>query len=334
MHFIALGRELVRRSHTVFFLTDNRRTADDPDMEVLAWPSGRPTRPVDAVFLAKLIRKRRPDCLLANFGSVNVMTIVGWAMQVPHRIVWHHTLTSQIPEAAKWKIRRRRVVLRRATHLVPVSMAATEDLVDVFGVPARKCSVHPYSLAVPLVQRSRKPKGFLCPSRFHESKGQDVLIRAVARLPHTTVDFVGPGDATPFYELAKSLGVESRCKFLGSESHDSILERMAGSLATVVPSRSDARPIVVMESLAVGTPVIASRAGGIPEIFRDSIHGNLVPPEDPDSLAQALSMMTPERSHQLGAAAKDYFSEHYEQGTVVTKLADWLENLVVHPKGT
>jgi glycosyltransferase involved in cell wall biosynthesis len=82
-----------------------------------------------------------------------------------------------------------------------------------------------------------------------------------------------------------------------------------------------------MESLAVGTPVIAYRAGGIPEIFRDSIHGDLVPPEDPHSLARALSMMTPERSYQLGVAAKNYFAEHYEQGTVVTKLADWLERL-------
>lgn len=327
MHFIALGRELVRRSHRVSFLTDNRQTADDPDIEVLAWPSGRPTRPVDAVFLAKLIRKRRPDYLLANFGSDNVMTMVGWMMHVPHRIVWHHTLTSQIPEAAAWKIGRKRVVLRRATHLVPVSRAATEDLADVFGVPAHKCSVHPYSLVVPVVQRSREPRGFLCPSRYHETKGQDVLIRAVARLARTTVDFVGPGDATPYRELAKSLGVQSRCNFFGVESHDSILERMAERLATVVPSRSDARPIVVMESLAVGTPVIASRAGGISEIFRDGIDGELVPPDDPVNLARALSKMTPERSHLLGAAARDYFAEHYEQGLVVTTLADWLESL-------
>ena len=85
--------------------------------------------------------------------------------------------------------------------------------------------------------------------------------------------------------------------------------------------------MVAIESLAAGTPLVASRVGGIAEIFRDGIDGYLVTPDDPDELAAKLTEISAAKTEAMGAAARDYLLEHYEQSKVVATHADWLENL-------
>jgi len=94
-HFKAIGDELVRRGHRVIILISGRVT----DLEVwsgnplvFTWPSKRPTKIKDALFAHKLFTRYHPDCLIANFGAGNVMTIVGWLTGAPVRVVWYHTL--------------------------------------------------------------------------------------------------------------------------------------------------------------------------------------------------------------------------------------------------
>ena len=169
---------------------------------------------------------------------------------------------------------------------------------------------------------------FLCVGRLHNMKGQDVLVRAVARAPGVQVDFIGPGDSRSLIALARTLGVESRCRFIGLMDHAAVVRAMGDALATVIPSRIDNRPMVAIESLAAGTPVLASRVGGIPEIFRDGIDGFLVKPDDPDEIAAKLIEMSAAKAEAMGAAARQYFLEHYEQNKVVTTCANWLEELV------
>ena len=325
-HFIALGRELSARGHTVTIVTDNHRRVEDPDLEVLAWPSGRPTRLRDARFLLRFVQKRKPDCFIANFSTVNVMTVIGYLRNVPRRIVWYHTLLNALPDSRKWHVYRRRVVLRLATHVIPVSEAAKADVVVNYGISPHRCSVHHLSLSDPGVMTHARDR-FLCVGRLHESKGQDVLIRALAHAPGVQVDFIGPGDSRSLRTLAAALGVESRCRFVGLMEGASVVRAMGNGLATVIPSRIDNRPMVAIESLAAGTPLVASRVGGIPEIFRDGIDGYLVTPDDPDELAAKLTGISAAKAEAMGAAGRDYFLEHYEQSKVVATHADWLENL-------
>jgi glycosyltransferase involved in cell wall biosynthesis len=99
---------------------------------------------------------------------------------------------------------------------------------------------------------------------------------------------------------------------------------MASSRATIVPSRSDALPLTAIESMAVGTPVVASAVGGLPELVRDGVDGLLVPPEDPAALAQAMREVTP----AMGERARERFLEAFSLTSSAPARARQLENLV------
>jgi glycosyltransferase involved in cell wall biosynthesis len=165
-------------------------------------------------------------------------------------------------------------------------------------------------------------------------KGQDVLIRALSRLrqslPDVTVDFLGDGPHLETYRrLADRLGVLDACRFRGSVHHDDVLKAMASAAATVVPSRTDSFPMVCVESLAVGTPVVASRVGGIPEAVRDTVDGFLTAPEDDEDLADRLGTLLGDTGlrESMGRNARERFLSRFEQRQNVVDQADWLETI-------
>ncbi|EEF63169.1 glycosyltransferase family 4 protein [Pedosphaera parvula] len=349
-HFVALANELVRRGEQVVILAPHRRL----DLEdhtanpaIYTWPSERPTRIVDMLFLFRLIRKYRPACMISNFGAVNIMMLTGWLTRVPARIAWYHTISGQLAQdnvAPQWRQKllrlRKRVVYRAATHVAANSVASAKDVQETYGVLASKCSVLFNSLADPKLTTQLKDlhpeKGrFVCVGRLFPSKGQDVLIRALAILKSKTasfhVDFVGDGPAlVDLQQLARSLGVEKHCTFVGRLAHPKVLNRMATAVATIVPSRNEAFGLVNIESMAVGTPIIASKVGGIVEIVRDGVDGFLVSPDDPQSLADKLYalMSNPDLRREMSLNARKRFLATFEQHHVIQQQADWLEAIM------
>jgi len=235
---------------------------------------------------------------------------------------------------------RKRLVYGLATEIVAVSRAGSEDVGHLYRQPERKLRVFANSLADPFPSATaREGNGsvarLVCAAQFTFAKGQDVLIRALASLtvlhPQVLVEFLGDGPAKDScIELAGNLGVLSRCRFEGSVRHEAVLQRMRSAAVTVLPSRCDNCPLVIIESLAVGTPVIASCVGGIPEIVRDGIDGFLVPPEDPPSLAAKLSQVLsdPALRQRMQANARQRFLSQFEQRRAVEQQADWLESIV------
>lgn len=350
LHFRALAQKLAERGHRVVLLMAGRKRgldAEDHDGNpaLYTWPSARPTGLSDARFLYRLIQQRRPDCLISNFGAVNVMMTVGWLARVACRVPWYHTMSAAIDiddTSRGWKKEllrlRKRLVYKLATAVVPASDASRDDVGRTYGVPRDKCQVFYNSLADPLPDRSPRQveQGKLsCFGRLTLIKGQDVAVEAMAllkhTLPHVRVEFVGDGPSRDsFQQLAQGRGVGDRSSFLKSVSHDEVLGRMSTSEATLVPSRSDNCPLVVIESLAVGTPVIASRVGGIAEMIRDGIDGFLVPPDDPGALAEKIGelLSQPGLRESMSRNARQRFLTLFEQNRVVRKQADWFERIV------
>jgi glycosyltransferase involved in cell wall biosynthesis len=118
-------------------------------------------------------------------------------------------------------------------------------------------------------------------------KGVDVLIKAIAILARdgqrTTATIVGMGpDRAAFEAAARSAG--DAIRFVGAKA---AREAFTLGRLLVVPSRAESLPYIVLEAAAAGMPVIATRVGGIPEIFGPDA-GALVPPNDPVALAQAI----------------------------------------------
>jgi glycosyltransferase involved in cell wall biosynthesis len=349
-HFAALGRELIEAGYQVSILAHGKiKDASflDPRISVLRWPSPRPTRFADMLFFDRLVRKLRPCCLVSNFGAMAIMMTIGGLKRVPVRIHWHHTLSSQIE--ADWprgrlKLRllrwRARIPFSFATHIAANSNAAKQDVIDTFGVPARKCRVFWNSLEDPMENSALSataaahrpsPRHFACVGRFDVSKGQDILLKAMAEVirkyPDVTVEFIGNGprrDACE--ELAGKLGVSKNCVFAGTMPHPKVLSRMAGMWATVVPSRNEAFGLVNIESLAVGVPVFGSNTGGIAEIVRDGVDGFLFPPGDHQTLAERMIELIEDENLRAGMAknARLRFLEQFELSHAVQTQARWI----------
>jgi len=121
-------------------------------------------------------------------------------------------------------------------------------------------------------------------------KGVDVLIDAVARLARdgraVTATIVGDGaDRDAFVAAAAAHNLGAQVRFVGAKP---ARQGFAMGRMLVVPSRAESLPYVVLEAAAAGLPIIATRVGGIPEIFGPDA-GDLVPPDDPAALAEAIA---------------------------------------------
>jgi glycosyltransferase involved in cell wall biosynthesis len=350
-HLIGLSNYLAEHGHMVVILVCGKRKNPESHLSnpaIYNWPSDRPVNLRDGFFLFKLIKIYRPDCLLANFGAVNIMMLVGWLMRVPCRIAWVQTLTEQI--LIDWKkseIKRRYLIFRKslfyriATHILPVSEAVRSDINYTYSVPFSKCKVFYNSLSDPLkginefdniiVDKNK----ISCIAKLDLSKAQNILIMALSvivnKYPDLYIEFIGDGPSKEYYiRLASELNVQEKSLFIGELPHTEVLRRIASSVATVLPSISDACPLVIVESLALGTPVVASAVGGIPEMIRDGMDGFLVPRNNPGVLAAKLNLIlsSPQLRDTMGSNARDNFLEKFEQKRAISQQAEWLEKLL------
>ncbi|MGC8632859.1 MAG: glycosyltransferase [Thermoprotei archaeon] len=129
--------------------------------------------------------------------------------------------------------------------------------------------------------------------RYHWYKGVDVLLKAYAlyrsKGGRRKLALVGEGELRRTYEgLAASLGVDA--VFLGNVDDQMLPEvyRQSGVYVSASLNRSEGFGLTVLEAMSSGLPVIATRAGGLPELVKDGLNGYLVEPGDPEGLAAAM----------------------------------------------
>lgn len=356
--FRALAQQLAGRGYRVILLLDKQRRdlcAPAANPAVMTWPSARPTGLADLLFLRRLIRRERPAALVANFGAVGLLLPGGAMFGVPVRIAWYHSLapdtvaarTSTPARVAQaLRLARRRFLYRFATHLVPVSLAAQQDLVRVFQVPTAKCQVLHNFIADPgavgpatgLPAKSEEPS-LACVGELSAIKGQDVLVEAlkllVPQFPRLRVTFI-IGDSSPASAFVRHLataGVSENCRFLARQTHRQVCAELARAWVAAVPSRSEGFGLVNIEAMSVRTPVVASRIGGIPEVVRDGLDGFLVPPADPGALAAKLGQLLADRvlRERLGQNGRQRFLESFAEAVLLPQQVAWLEGLVGRP---
>ncbi len=154
--------------------------------------------------------------------------------------------------------------------------------------------------------------------RLSEQKGFTLLIEAVALvlndLPDLRLTLVGDGDLRPQIEAAIARhGLDGRVILTGWLDESRVRDALAASQALIVPSFAEGLPVVIMEAMASGRPVIATAIAGIPELVTPDT-GWLVPAGDAEALAQAIRVMasTPiDRLSEMGHAARQQvFVQH------------------------
>lgn len=179
------------------------------------------------------------------------------------------------------------------------------------GVPARRVRVLWNGIDLARFRR-RGPKAdgpIVTVARLSPEKDVANLLRAMAILARTDatarLEIAGDGPAREgLLRLAGELGLNPRVKFLG-ETRD-IPALLARASMFVLPSLAEGLSLTLLEAMGSGLPVIATRAGGNPEVVDDGGTGLLAPPRDPSALADAILQLRrdPERAAEMGNAGR------------------------------
>lgn len=212
------------------------------------------------------------------------------------------------------------------------------------------CSAIPNSIS-PLAEnlhweRSAVPsEDILFVGRFDRRKGADVCLRAVQRVfdqyPRATLSFVGPDygirdDTGNVQHAGQWINSEvispkhrSRITICGKLGHREIADLRRKSALTVVPSRFENFPTTVLEAMAQGCPIVASRVGGIPEMIEHEQNGLLCEPGDVDDLAtKIISLLdNPAYAARLGRRALQDSLVRYSPTVVAKQEIEFYEEV-------
>ena len=192
---------------------------------------------------------------------------------------------------------------RARVHVVPNGIS-----VEDFAAPGR--------------DEARKSLGLgtgpilLCVGRLARDKGFATAIEALARLESDARLLVlGSGPERALLEqTARRTGVSDRVDFLGSKPRAEVVHHLAASDVFVFPTeRDEAAPLVPLEAMAAGLPVVASDIGGGAELIESGKNGLLVPPASVDSLARAIDSLLADDAlrRRMGEAARERIVERY-----------------------
>jgi glycosyltransferase involved in cell wall biosynthesis len=163
--------------------------------------------------------------------------------------------------------------------------------------------------------------------RLHASKGHDVLLRAVKLLRDRGADVNlclcgAGGERENLEKLVAGLGIPDRVKFLGSLSEDQLIEQLKASDAFALASHAEPLGVVYMEAMAMGVPTIGTAAGGVGEIISSNVDGILVPPNNPEQLADAIEglMKDENRRRILASAGREKIVREFDSRLGAAKL--------------
>lgn len=239
-----------------------------------------------------------------------------------------------------------------SSSLDPADMDALIKCVDIFlarsetlaaalrqrGCPPERIRLTRTSVPIPELSPRQLPVAgqpirLLQACRFIAKKGLDVTLDAVALLRqqgmNVYLDLAGDGPERPALEAQiKSLGLEGRVNFLGFLPNSELLSRLQDYTFFVHPSRDTAAgdregiPNSMLEAMAAGLPVLASAHSGIPEAVESGVEGILVPQNDAQALANALTsaISDPERYAVMSQAARAKVIRCFSYQSAITEL--------------
>ncbi|HEY4102731.1 MAG TPA: glycosyltransferase [Polyangiaceae bacterium] len=238
-----------------------------------------------------------------------------------------------------------RELFREADVLLCVSERIEKRLRDM-GCEARKTRVHhtgvkvaatPFSTRTPA---STRPIEVLTVGRLVEKKGIEFGLRAIARLaadcPQLRYTIVGDGpEEARLRALSRELGLGERVTFAGALPRDQVSQLMQRAQVLLAPSvvaqngDEEGIPVVLMEAMACGLPVVSSEHAGIPELIKDSISGLLAPERDVEALVAQLKLLLaePNLARELALAAREVIERDYDVERLNADLLSLYQNL-------
>lgn len=263
--------------------------------------------PLGMLRLMRYLRQRRIDILHTHLFEPSVIGLqAGVLARTPLRLMTRHYSDYHTRIDKHWHVRLDQLCTRLSHAVIAVSQHTADTMIADEGAPREKLHVILNGLDFDRVRvsgadaRARIRREFaigdgyllLVAARLHPEKGYEYLFRALPEIRRrvsrpVTLLVAGRGDSKEeFRALVEDIGCRDMVRFLGFRRD--LPDLMAGADLFVLPSVAEAFGLVLAESLYLGTPVVATHTGGIPEIVTDGVDGMLVPPADSHALAEAI----------------------------------------------
>jgi D-inositol-3-phosphate glycosyltransferase len=221
-------------------------------------------------------------------------------------------------------------IVAQADRVVAANVVERAHLVWYYGARAERISVIPCGVDTDLFQPMDPAKAkdllelppdplLLYVGRLQPIKGLETLLEAMAAVPEPAYLLVVGGDhdepenghGAALRQRVTALGLDRRVRFLRAQPQRRLRLFYASADATIIPSYYESFGMVALEAMACGSPVVASRVGGLTTTVQDGVTGRLVPEGDPAALAAAITtLLDRAEGRRLGLQATRWAAEH------------------------
>lgn len=265
--FQILAEDLVKEGHTVIFVSDKQRTqeSDYNNLTFLHWPNYTPTKLQDFFFIYKLLKKFKTDVLFTNFSAVNLSLLAAYLVGVKKRIAWLRSVSIDgYSLIGMLKRFRKSLIYGFGTEIVIVSKAILKELKLEYLINKNKVQLIPN--AVETLNKNhilglRQRRNYItCVATLEYWKGHDILINAFRKIcchyPHFELLIIGSGSREKELEgLIEKHNLKESVFLLGQLHPEDLYHYLQLSLFSVLPSRRDATPKVILESMRFGSQI-------------------------------------------------------------------------------
>jgi glycosyltransferase involved in cell wall biosynthesis len=261
-----------------------------------------------AAALARELRAGRRYDLVHDVQSVSYGLLYLQALGLPVVTTIHHPLSIDLRSSLArdrtfserkgsltfYPVRSQARTARRLAAVLTSSEASRSAIAHDYGVRPER--IHDVRNGVELSARPKRRKRAQRPELLFvgrcgdPNKGLEFLLEALALLPHEVglrvLDYFPA--YTSLEKTIRALHLEDRVRFTGKVTNEELEAAYRSAAIVVLPSLFEGFGLPAIEALAAGTPVVATRAGALPEVIADAGTGSLVPPRDPAALAKAI----------------------------------------------
>jgi glycosyltransferase involved in cell wall biosynthesis len=338
-----MAEQLARRGHTVHVITSSSEDLTGEMVEkgfhIHRIPLNK-TRILGIVLfwyaIIGTIRKIRPDLVHAQSLASGIPALLSKKLlKIPYA-VWGQGSDVYFPKG--FLIVTPEKIIRNAD----AAIALTEDMKRAMQeICHRDIVVVPNGISiVDQVEGTNDTadhgKSILYVGRLEPVKGVRYLIRAMKQvhdtIPYARLIIIGEGTERAMLEaLSTRLGIREFVQFGGEVPHGKVLSFMQQADVFVLPSLSEGFPMVIVEALSCGLPVVASRVGGVPEIITNETNGYLVEAKDEGALAESiLVLLQDEHLRKKISDANKELVKKYSWENVILKLEKIYELSIAH----
>ncbi|MEM9421823.1 MAG: glycosyltransferase family 4 protein [Pseudomonadota bacterium] len=288
----------------------------------------------EAIVLARWLREDPPSHIHAHFGtnSAFIACLASRLTGIPYSFTVHGP--EEFDDPVGLDLRQK---VHHAAFVVAISSFGRSQLMrwvaldEWAKIQVVRCGLDFSALPSPTPLPADGPLVFI--GRFSEQKGVPLLIDAARllkeRRPDVPLEMVGGGELLEAVRAkVDEGGLEGDVSFLGYLSSDDVQKTLSRARALVVPSFAEGLPVVIMEAMAAGRPVISTAINGIPELVEDEVNGRLVVAGDVEALADAMGALlsaSADTLDRMGKAGRAAVEASHNIETEMEKLASLIE---------